>query len=70
MAGCIHARHIVVETNLGQLSTDVLEITEGGKIFGVLGQGSDTSLGAKFKEEDPDNCSPSYFIVSVIPLVA
>lgn len=42
----------------------------GGHAFGVLGEGTDTSLGAKFAAEDSSSCSASYFVVSVVPKAA
>lgn len=42
----------------------------GGHAFGVLGEGTDTSLGAKLAAEDSSSCSASYFVVSVVPKAA
>jgi len=60
-----------VETwGLGLLTADVLTMAGGGHAFGVLGEGIDTSLGAKLAAEDSSSCSASYFVVSVVPLAA
>ena len=64
---------------LGLLTADVLTIAAGGKSFGTLGEGNlkdidgneipdtVTSYSSKFRRYDPDNCDPSYMVLTVIP---
>ena len=66
-----------VETwGLGKLTTDTLKMAGAGygwgagHIFGVLGQGTNMTMGAKYTAEDSSACSASYYIVSVIPKTA